>query len=212
MSSVSMIQVVKLSRVLPPILGLLCTMCGAATDERSVEITKPRITPGVIREKIEAEGAPTVLGELVKDEGAWNTQILGPISQGKRPWLEIAVLLRPVADAGAGFDLDVTVAEALSTSPETALDVLVPTFPLSILCGNEESVGKQYDGALKIIEIRLEAVSSVKDSRLKSKRDQCLVELRKLEQAVKDNRKTWFSMLGPTRLGPYVLVQRIYGV
>ena len=111
---------------------------------------------------IKSRGATVALRELWEDRSEWQW-VLKQVSTARTGWIRVAGTLLAVADGGASEDLSISLAEALSRSPTETLAAIAQATAVEATCGNEESLGDDYDTAMSVIDRRLKAVSNVKD-------------------------------------------------
>jgi hypothetical protein len=133
---------------------------------------KYAVTPSALLKEISRRGAKVVLSEIYDNEGAWKKATDG-ISGGAPGWLQVAVKLKPVSDAGASEELDISVAEALERAPKDVLALLGDVFDAEGICGNPESVGEDPAVAVRTISKRQKAVAGVVDASLQVKKAKC---------------------------------------
>lgn len=84
--------------------------------------------PEVVRRDIRREGAAGVLWKKLND-GEPFYAFLREVASGDSRWLNVAALLKPVADAGASEMLDGALSEALAKAPRRVLPLLSDTGP-----------------------------------------------------------------------------------
>ncbi|HET8644809.1 MAG TPA: hypothetical protein VFO85_04940 [Vicinamibacteria bacterium] len=174
----------------PFVLGLLALCCAAPAAE--AQPAAP--TPGALRQAIQQKGAEAVLMEVYEDDARWQ-QVLEGIASGSPGWLTVGERLKRVAREQAE-ELTVAVARALEKQPAHALAVLGEAFDADDVCSLntlEQSLGPDYNAALRAVERRQKAVAAVRDPRLQAQRDECLAFLQELGREVVRNKTTWFQ-------------------
>jgi hypothetical protein len=145
---------------------------------------------------IGARGAKAVLEEIYGREPLWRPVLEG-VASGHPKWLEVAARFKAVSfrNLSASQELTVAVSRALDRSPAHALVVLERAFDADDVCSLntlEDSLGTDYETALRTVERREQGVARVKDPALASRRDACLEFLRELKGEVVRNREEWF--------------------
>jgi hypothetical protein len=150
------------------------------------------VTPGQLKAQIASRGAAVILSEVYDHPNTWPV-IFDGICRGDAAWLEVAVLLRPVSDAGASEDLDQAMAEALVHAPRSALGLMRSGahYKTESVCGNFEVIhrrGKDTKRAavLRWLQGQAAAVRSVKGVGLRETRARCLVGIHGARASVRD--------------------------
>jgi hypothetical protein len=156
----------------------------------------PMVSPEGLMADIRGRGAAAVVTELYEDDARWR-QVRAGVASGSRPWLEVARRLKPDAPtSGPGQDLTEAVATALERAPAQVLAVLDgKSFDADDVCSLntiEDSLGPDYAAALRTVERRERAVSSVHDPALAGRRQDCLGFLGELKREIARNRTEWF--------------------
>ena len=121
-------------------------------------------------------GKAVSLDALFRDEKAFY-YVMDRIAEGTATWLDVAVHLAPGADAHPGEELANALALALPNAAEAVLTRSFKPISLDDICsgpGLLEDSAKYRD----VVEHSMTAVSSIKNSKLKSRRDRCLKVLR----------------------------------
>lgn len=149
-----------------------------------------------ILDAIARRGARPVLDEIYAREARWRPVIEGVVS-GQPKWLEVAARFKPVAlrNLSLSQELTVAVSRALEREPAQVLAVLEGAFDTDAVCSLntvEDSLGEDYDLALRTVERRERAVARVASPALAERRDDCLEFLRELKGEVVRNRQAWF--------------------
>ena len=149
-----------------------------------------------VLDDIARRGAKTVLEEIYGHEAEWRPVIDG-VSSGQAKWLQVASRFKAVAlrNLSVSQELTVAVSRALEHAPAQALAVLDVSFDADDVCSLatvEDSLGPDYDAALRSVERRERAVAKVTDPALAARRDDCLDFLRELKGEVVRNRQAWF--------------------
>jgi hypothetical protein len=150
----------------------------------------------VILDDIARRGPRPVLDELYAREARWRPVIEG-VATGQPKWLEVAARFKPVAlrNLSVSQELTVAVSRALEREPAQVLAVLEGAFDTDDVCSLntvEDSLGEEYDLALRTVERRERAVARVTAPALAKRRDDCLEFLRELKGEVVRNRQAWF--------------------
>jgi hypothetical protein len=145
---------------------------------------------------IARRGARTVLDDLYGHEARWRPVIAG-VASGQAAWLEVAARLKPAAlrNLSVSQELTVAVSRALEREPARVLSVLDAAFASDDVCSLntvEDSLGEDYELALRTVERRERAVARVSAPALAGRRDDCLDFLRELKAEVVRNREAWF--------------------
>ncbi len=140
---------------------------------------------------IQVKGTKAALDELNDDSAKWGA-ILDGMATGKQAWLKLLVEFYKVSDGGAALDLQLVAADVVQKAPAAALESLVPTFTLEILCGNENSIGETLEEAQKIIGKRRLAVVKLTDPKIEERKVRCLALLDELEKSARKNADSWF--------------------
>jgi len=149
-----------------------------------------------ILDDIARRGARSVLDDLYGREARWRPVIEG-VARGEPKWLEVAARFKPVAlrNLSVSQELTVAVSRALEREPAQVLAVLEGAFDTDDVCSLntvEDSLGEDYDLALRTVERRERAVGQVAAPALAERRDDCLEFLRELKGEVVRNRQAWF--------------------
>ena len=138
----------------------------------------PRLTLEMARQIVHEEGARRAAASGL--DPYWG-QLLDSIASGASGWLDLAGELRAQADAEAAKTLDAAMGEALRQAPERVLRRL-EGHPFSVpnVCGNTFASsgirGTKDEGAA--VTAQQAAVAQVRDSKVKSRRDACLQQIR----------------------------------
>lgn len=152
--------------------------------------------PAAIVAAVKARGPAPVLDVVAGDERVWPKVIAG-VRSGAKPWLEVAVSLKPATKHDTALELTVALHHALLSAPQNVLGVLGgQAFDPDDVCSLntiEDMLGKSYGAALRSVEGRQRAVARVRDPRLAAARDECLVFLRELKDDVRRYRTEWFD-------------------
>jgi hypothetical protein len=119
------------------------------------------------------------------------------VASGSKAWLEVARRLKPEAEtSGPGQDLTESVAAALERAPARVLAVLDgESFDADDVCSLntiEDSLGPEFQVALRTVERRERAVAAVTDRSVAARKRDCLGFLRELRREVIRNRAEWF--------------------
>jgi len=80
-------------------------------------------TPKEIISAAQSEAAGKVIRQLF-ESNVWQTHVYSGISSGDSEWLEVAIILYPAADAGAGEEMDDALSLALLKRPNAVLPVV----------------------------------------------------------------------------------------
>ena len=147
--------------------------CSAIANDKIIEYST---SPVNINSQVKAHGAKKIVDELYKSNASW-THLMKQISTGEKAWLEVAVALRPGADAGAASMLEESVGLALLSNPANVLVFAIPTYKLQIVCGGRADPLPTYELSISEIEQQIKSVQAVKDPQLLTLRDSCLAEL-----------------------------------
>jgi hypothetical protein len=147
-------------------------------------------------DQIARRGARTVLDEIYGREALWRPVIDG-VASGQPRWLEVAARFKAVSlrNLSASQELTVAVSRALAQAPARVLAVLDGAFDTDDVCSLntlEDSLGVDYQVALRTVEKRERAVARVTNPALAARRDDCLEFLRELKGEVVRNRQAWF--------------------
>jgi len=153
-------------------------------------------SPEALLAEIERLGARAVVSELYEDDTRW-TAVRAGIASGTKAWLDVARRLKSEAEtSGPGQDLTESVAAALERAPARVLAVLDgQSFDADDVCSLntiEDSLGPEFTVALRTVERRERAVSSVADRAVAARKRDCLGFLRELKREVIRNRDEWF--------------------
>ena len=154
------------------------------------------VSPEELMAKIRGQGAAAVVNALYEDDRRWK-EVRAGVASGSRTWLEVARRLKPDAPtSGPGQDLTEAVATALERAPAQVLAVLDgKAFDADDVCSLntiEDTLGTDFQAALRTVERRERAVSSVHDPALAARRQDCLGFLSELKREVIRNRADWF--------------------
>ena len=144
--------------------------------------------------QVAASGAAKVRDELYADESRWQSVVSG-VASGSPAWLTVAERLKPATGAVAE-ELTRAVAQALEHAPHNVLAILDQSFDADDVCSLntlEDSLGEDYQAALRTVERRERAVAAVNDPRLSARRKECLDFLAELRREVVRNRREWFA-------------------
>ena len=142
----------------------------------SDKIIEYSTNPAMLNSQVKARGAKTIVNELYKSEVSW-TQLMKQISSGEKPWLKVAVALRPGSDAGATSMLEEAVGLALLRKPANVLLIAIPTYEVQIVCGGRVDPLPTYELSMSELEKQIKSVQGVKEPQLQILRDSCLSEL-----------------------------------
>jgi hypothetical protein len=156
----------------------------------------PPGSPEALLQEIDRLGARAVVSELYEDDRRWEAVRSG-VASGNRSWLEVARRLKREAEtSGPGQDLTEAVASALERAPGHVLAVLDgQSFDADDVCSLntiEDSLGSDFHAALRTVERRERAVSSVTDRAVAARKRDCLGFLHELKREVIRNRAQWF--------------------
>jgi hypothetical protein len=171
-----------------PVLASLLLLAASAT----VAFGGQSVSAADIAKEIRAKGANATLRSLVASPSRW-AAALERISKGDPRWLEIAASLYPASDGGSADELQLAVADALEHRPADVLRVLGRPFGVEVVCGNEESIGREFNEALAIIARRRATLVAVGDESLRQEKESCLAALDSLADRVRKHRKDWFG-------------------
>jgi hypothetical protein len=142
-------------------------------------------SPQSIRALLEKRSADTVVAELFGDHRTWSAVEAG-IASGDHQWLQTAARLYPGCDAGICYALKIALGEALAKNPRGVLAAAGGGYSARDACSTYGYVTDSSDlslpRALAAIRVRQNAVRAVKDRSLASKRQECLLELRALQE------------------------------
>ena len=111
-------------------LAGLVAACNSPDVPPTTELSSGEVL-AVIREK----GPDSALRRFVLADSTFGDDVLLGISSGDSAWLDVARLLKPVADAGASTFLSIAVADALPAAPERVLALVGPDYPAEQVCG-----------------------------------------------------------------------------
>jgi len=145
-----------------------------------------------VAKAIETKGPERVLDEFEKHPDLW-ADALARISKGEPPWLGIAASLRGASDAGFSDELDLAVADAVEHQPSAVLAILGRPFEVRTVCGNEESLGRDFKQALATLQRRRAALLRVTDKNHQEEWKHCIKALDSLTSEAKAHRKEWFG-------------------
>jgi hypothetical protein len=153
-------------------------------------------SPEALLAEIDRLGAHTVVSELYEDDVRWNAVKAG-VASGSRAWLEVARRLKREAEtSGPGQELTEAVAAALERAPARVLAVLDgQSFDADDVCSLntlEDSLGPEFNAALRTVERRERAVAAVADRAVAARKRDCLGFLRELKREVIRNKAEWF--------------------
>jgi hypothetical protein len=174
------------------VLSVLAARAGAQTR-------RPAPAPGspeALLAEVDRLGARAVVNELYEDDTRWHAVRSG-IASGAKAWLEVARRLKREAEtSGPGQDLTESVAAALERAPARVLAVLDgESFDADDVCSLntiEDSLGSDFQAALRTVERRQRAVASVADRSVAGRKRDCLSFLTELKREVIRNRAEWF--------------------
>jgi len=140
---------------------------------------KRNVNASEIIDEIQKRGAKAVVKAFYENCDLWN-ELLRRIASGEREWIEVAIYLKPGADAGASEMLNFAVGEAIENAPETVLKAAVENYDLKeICCGPDVDDARYstYSKALATTKRRIEALQKVEDEALQQNRDKCIGNL-----------------------------------
>jgi hypothetical protein len=175
------------------VLAVLAAPAGAQTSRGAPAPGSPE----ALLAEIDRLGARAVVNELYEDDARWDAVRAG-IASGAKAWLEVAARLKRQAEtSGPGQDLTESVAAALERAPARVLAVLDgQSFDADDVCSLntiEDSLGPEFGAALRTVERRERAVTSVAAAALAARKRDCLGFLRELKREVIRNRAEWFQ-------------------
>jgi len=174
------------------VLAVLAARAGAQTRR-----TAPAPgSPEALLAEVDRLGARAVVNELYEDDTRWDAVRAG-IASGAKAWLEVARRLKREAEtSGPGQDLTESVAAALERAPARVLAVLDgESFDADDVCSLntiEDSLGSDFQAALRTVERRQRAVASVAERSFAGRKRDCLNFLNELKREVIRNRAEWF--------------------
>jgi hypothetical protein len=174
----------------PALRPLAAAPTGQAAPVRG---TTP-VVPEAILRQIAGSGPAKVRDELYADESRWQVVVNG-VATGAPAWLMVADRLKPATGAVAE-ELTRAMAQALEHAPQNVLAILDQSFDADDVCSLntlEDSLGDDYQAALRTVERRERAVAAVSDPRLSTRRKECLDFLAELRREVIRNRREWFA-------------------
>ena len=159
-------------------IALITVLCGVS------RVGHRALSAEDLTAQIKKEGPAAVLAQLWKHyDDQWN-YVLNQVAKGPQGWLDVALLLRPVADAGARETLDEAIGDALEAAPERVLALMTQEDEVLWWC----SLGSDpYDTkalAVAAVELRIKRVAGVKRPDLAGIRDECLKYLRQERIAI----------------------------
>jgi hypothetical protein len=142
-------------------------------------------SPQSIGALLERRSADSVVAELFGDHRAWSAIEAG-IASGDRQWLRTAARLYAGCDAGICYALKVALGEALAKNPRGVLAAAGDGYSATDACSTYGYVTDSTDvslaKALAAIRVRQNAVRAIRDRSLTSKKQECLLELRALQE------------------------------
>lgn len=137
----------------------------------------------ILRE-VNQRGAKAVLWELYDQRSDWD-RVLHRIERGAPADLEVARVLRSVSDAGASEELTIAVTLALLVAPDRVLALMIPSYPLALVCTSPDTEDDSLAVALERLEQLRASVAAVADAALVERRDACLHSLDDARAAVR---------------------------
>lgn len=158
--------------------------------EANVFASSPHLgSCATVKRQIGEHGAQKVLDSMWANDERLFLKLLPHIAAAEPCWLEVADLLKTVADAGASEELESAMSRALTSHPERALPYLSAEgrFPISLVCsGSQVGVDETEAGFRQWLKRTRTAVESVKlPSELEAKRQHCLTEIAKEESRLR---------------------------
>ena len=127
-----------------------------------------------IQAKIERDSARVVIGEIMSDR-TLGDYVFRSIARGSLAWLDIALLLKPAADAGAATLLDHAVGAALQKAPTRVLPLVDSgTFRPQDACLPRLSDDLPAAQAIKVVRATESVLARVNDPKLASAKAKCL--------------------------------------
>ncbi len=169
------------------LIALLPLACSVAANQGPQVVSA-----AALASEIKSKGPGPVLRELETHPDHW-AEALGQVSKGEPVWLEIAASLRRVSDAGSSEDLELAVAEAVEHQPAAVLATLGRPFEVQAVCGNEESLGRDFKKAIAVLQRRRAALVQVAEKAVQHEKARCIEALDVLTNQVKTHRREWFG-------------------
>ncbi len=146
--------------------------------------------PTSLARVIRSRGAEKVVRELFEADVPW-AGVMKRVGSGEPAWLDVAISLKPGADAHAGEELRSAVGASLVPNAAYVLGRLVPSFELTAICGGPSVDDVQsYDEAIRRVQKTEAAVRRIGAPGLRDRRDQCLQAL----EASRDGLKRFFEV------------------
>lgn len=138
------------------------------------------LNPAIIEAMIKSNGAKRVVECLSADQKKWK-QVLRNIAIGERPWLSVAVHLKPGSDAGTSEMLNFAIGEALETFPESVLEIAIGQYSLGDVCNGPDVDDVRYstfEKAVGAVRRRIEALEMIENVRVEGSRNRCVQSLK----------------------------------
>jgi hypothetical protein len=150
-------------------------------------ISQGQPSPESIGALLETRSADRVAAELFGDHRRWSAIEAG-IASGDRRWLRTAAQLYAGCDAGICYALKIALGEALAKNPRGVLAAAGDGYSATDACSTygyvTDSTDLSLPRALAAIRVRQNAVRGIRDPSLASKKQECLLELRALQEQV----------------------------
>lgn len=169
------------------LIALLQLACSVAANPG------PQVpSAAALASEIKSKGPGPVLRELEAHPDRW-ADALARISKGEPSWLEVAASLRRVSDAGSSEELELAVADAVEHQPAAVLARLGRPFEVQAVCGNEESLGRDFKEAIALLQRRRAALVQVTEKAVQQEKKRCIDALDELTNEAKTHRREWFG-------------------
>lgn len=134
---------------------------------------QPKLSAIEVLAVIEREGPDSALRQFVVNDSTFGDAVLIGITSGDSAWLEVARLLKPVADAEAREFLGIAVADALPVAPERVLALIGREYPAERVCGLP-FIEQPDSEAVSYFRRAWPAVEAVRRPNLAAQRAACL--------------------------------------
>jgi hypothetical protein len=133
--------------------------------------------PRVLLRELQRNDAQAVVKKLNKAQ--W-TFALKSIETGEAPWLDVAVSLHRLSDAGESEMLSLAVGAALAKNPLGVLRTTIGEMSVESVCGYPDMSDHRTDSQEKVVaylDARIQAVDRVGASEVTGQREKCLETL-----------------------------------
>jgi hypothetical protein len=143
------------------------------------------VTAKSIAARLKVESPRAVAAQLFADESAW-AAIEAGVGSGERQWLEVGSRLWRGCDAGVCYGLSLAFGDALAKNPAGVLAVTGEGLSARDACSTygtlSDTPGETLQQALAAIALREKGVQAIREPKLTSQRQACLLELRALRE------------------------------